>query len=315
MKEKSIKFGIGLVAAVALLLVGCPCKIVGPTERGVVKTFGEVSDKILEPGLRWKIPVAQAIVKYDLTPTTVKVNIPVGEDGALSRDRQTIGIKGSFNWKYIDTDIVNIARRYSSNAMLIQQTNDIINTAIRNTVGKYDIANIVQDQVAISNESRTLAASLLSQARIPVEITALNLNNWDWSDDYDKMIRETVAMQQATLRAGAELQKIEQEAQQNVRRAEANAEAAFAEAEGRRRAAEADAQAAIAKAAGEAESKRIEGQGIADYNARISQNLSVQVRMRELDIELERAKRWDGRQIPTYLPLNPAGGIVTLPSR
>ena len=33
----------------------------------------------------------------------------------------------------------------------------------------------------------------------------------------------------------------------------------------------------------------------------------------ELEIELERAKKWDGRQVPEYVPLTAAGGIINLP--
>jgi len=308
-----IKFSVGMFLLLIVLLVGCPAKIVGPTERGVVKTFGEVKERILEPGLHFKIPFAQKITTYDLTPNTIKVNIPVGDDGAVTADRQTIGAKGSVDWKYDDVEVLRIAKAYSSKEALASQTRNIIITAIKNTLGQHNIALIVKDQVLISNQARDLATQMLTRAGIPVVITALNLDNWDWTEDYDRMVRSTVEMDQNAIRAEAELKMIEQQAQQQVRRAQAEAESNAAAADGRRRAAELDAAAAVAKAQGESDARRIEGQGIAEYNRLIAQNMSVQVRLKELEIELERAKRWDGRQVPTYVPLNPAGGIVTLP--
>jgi len=293
---------IGLVVLICVLIIN-PFRTIGPTERGVVKTFGEVQDGILMPGLRMKLPIAQTIVKYDLTPTEVRVNIPVGEDGALSRDRQTIGIKGSYNWKFNEEDVIDIARRFASTDALVRQANAIINTAIKNVVGRYDISNIVQDQVAISQSARTLAIEQLAIARIPIEITALNLNNWDWSDDYDRMIRRTIEEQQSVLRASAEADRVEQEQRRIRIEAEASAAAAVAKAEGEKQAALLMAEARIA-----------EGRGINEYNRLVAQNQAFEIRLRELEIQKIRAERWDGREIPTYLPLNPAGGIVTLPA-
>ena len=302
---KIIKRGIIFIVTIAIIFILNPLTCIGSTQRGVVKTFGKVDDsKTLEPGLQVKAPFIQIIKKYDLTPKTIKVKIPVGDAGAVSLDKQTIGVGGSINWRYDETQIIKIATTYSSDSALAEQTSEIIITAIKNTIGQYNIDTIVRDQDSIANKAREVSITRLASAGIPVIITALNLNNWDWSDDYDKMIKETVAMQQAAQRAEAELRMVEQTSQKQRIEAEASAAAAAAVAEGRKRAAELDADA-----------KRAEGQGIADYNSLIAQNLSIELEFRRLQIQLERAKRWNGIEVPTYLPLNPAGGVVTLPAR
>ena len=58
----------------------------------------------------------------------------------------------------------------------------------------------------------------------------------------------------------------------------------------------------------------VEADALAYYNAKVAQNYQVEIRLKELEIQLERAKRWDGRQVPEYVPLTAAGGIVNLPS-
>ena len=305
MESKLLKGIIAAAVVIVLVLILNPVRCVGATERGVIKTFGKVDDqRTLEPGIQFKAPFFQTIKKYDLTPKTIKVNIPVGEQGAVSLDKQTIGVGGTVNWRYDDSQIVNIATTYSSDSVLADQVREIIVTAIKNTIGQHNIDAIVSDQDNMAILSRQLSETRLLSARIPVLITALNLNNWDWSEDYDKMIKETVAMQQAAQRAAAELRMVEQSSQKQRIEAEASASAAVALAEGRKRAAELDAEA-----------KRLEGQGIAEYNRLVAQNLAMELEFRRLEIQLERARKWDGREIPSYLPLNPAGGIVTLPSR
>jgi len=302
-----IKFCIGIILFILIIFLCWPLKIVDRTERGILKTFGQVQERVLEPGLHFKAPFAQRIETYDITPTTVAVKIPVGEDGALSRDRQTLGIGGSYNWRYDETRIIEIAKRFSSSATLTRQTNDIINTAIRNTVGRYDIANIVIEQVAISNEARNLAMTMLANAQIPVEIMVLNLNNWDWSDGYDAMIQRTIEEQQNALKAEAELKRVEQETQQERIRAKATADANIASAEGRLRTAELDAQARIVEANSISEANRIKSQPAAMEFQRAQWNY---------EIAMERAKKLaPGVEVPMYIPLNPAGGVVTLPGR
>ena len=197
-----------------------------------------------------------------------------------------------------------MATTYSSDSTLAEQISDIIITAIKNTIGQYNIDTIVKDQDGIAIKSREMATTRLAIAGIPVNITTLNLKNWNWSNDYDKMVKETVAMQQAAQRAEAELRMVEQTSQKQRIEAEAQALATVALAEGRKKAAELDADA-----------KRAEGQGIADYNQLISRNLSTEIEFRKLEIQLERAKRWNGVDTPTYLPLSPNGGVVTLPAK
>jgi hypothetical protein len=107
----------------------------------------------------------------------------------------------------------------------------------------------------------------------------------------------------------------EQENRRLAIEAEARAKAQIAKAEGDLKEAELNAQARIVRANAERDAKIAEGEGVRQYNQLIAQNLQTEIRIRELEIELERAKRWNGVEVPTYLPLNPAGGIVTLPTK
>jgi hypothetical protein len=59
---------------------------------------------------------------------------------------------------------------------------------------------------------------------------------------------------------------------------------------------------------------KAEGQGISDYNRLIATKLSIEVQLRILEIELEKAKRWNGVEVSTYLPLTAPGSMVTLPA-
>ena len=60
------------------------------------------------------------------------------------------------------------------------------------------------------------------------------------------------------------------------------------------------------------EPKRVEADALAYYNEKVAQNYQVETRLKELEIQLERAKRWDGREVPNYVPITAGGTIVDL---
>jgi uncharacterized membrane protein YqiK len=121
---------------------------------------------------------------------------------------------------------------------------------------------------------------------MPIAIESVSIVNIDWSDDYDKQIKETANRRQQV-----------QIAQQEAEIAAAQAQKLVKEAEARRQAAESDAQAEIARANGDAEAKKIRADAQAYENQKIAQNLAVMQAQWEYEIDLERAKKWDGVEV------------------
>ena len=76
----------------------------------------------------------------------------------------------------------------------------------------------------------------------------------------------------------------------------------------------ADAEAYKAKISADAEAyaREVQGKAEAAYYSELSKYADIIETLRKLDIEAERAGRWDGKEISQYIPLTAAGGIVTL---
>ena len=85
-----------------LVLITCinSCTVIDPTERGVTVTLGQVKGDVLEPGMHFKAPFVTTIKKYDITPITYKKSLGIGTDGAITSDKQTIGVDYELYWKY-----------------------------------------------------------------------------------------------------------------------------------------------------------------------------------------------------------------------
>jgi regulator of protease activity HflC (stomatin/prohibitin superfamily) len=298
--EKYIKYGIiGFVAIVILSIgFGC-CSVIDATERGIVVTMGKPGTEILQPGLHFKAPFIQSIETYDLTPVEYEKSFSVGQDGAISKDLQTVGVTFTLYWKYDETKIYDVIRNYKTKDSIYQPISTAVKAALKNEIGKYSIEEIIANQNVIAENVRKQFSAEIEY--LPIVLTDFKIGNYDWDDQYDKMIRETMNRKQQVEQMKQEVALSEQAAQKQVK-----------EAEARRQAAELDAQAAIAKAKGEAEAKRLEGEGIAAYNRSVAQNQALEIKLKELEIQKIHEEKWNGELVPTYIPLTAAGGIVNL---
>ena len=103
---------------------------------------------------------------------------------------------------------------------------------------------------------------------------------------------------------GMELRR-EIEAQMKVAVAAQEALAREKEAEGKANAAKISADA-------EAYAREVQGKAEAAYYESLSKYSDIITALRQLDIDEQRAKKWNGVEVSTYVPLTGTGAIVTL---
>ena len=282
---------IGLIGLFVVITCVNSCSVVGPTERGVTVTLGQVKD-VLEPGIHFKAPFVSKIKKYDTTPIPYKKSLGINTDAAVTADKQSIGIDYELYWKYKEDSVKEIAQRYSNKDAIYDPISTALKEIIKDEAGRISIAQFINDQSAVSARVSQRLKERISY--IPVEITQFSITNLDWSDDYDKAIKETARIAQEIERARNEAEVAAQQAQKKVKEAEAEAQAA-----------EFNKKAAIAKAEGEAEAAKIEADATAYKNLKVAQNLSVMQAQWKHEEEMARLEKWDGVQVSSqsiYVP-------------
>ena len=293
MNKKISKVITIAVVVLVLLIVVLNCfSTVGPTERGVIITLGKPSEEVLGSGLHFKLPFMQSIKKYDITPVQYKKSLGIGTDGALTADQQTIGVDYELFWKYKPEELYETTLKYSNKDIIYERISTPLKEIIKDEVSKISVTELVGSLTTISQKTEERLKERLSE--MPIAIESVSIVNIDWSDDYDKQIKETANRRQQV-----------QIAQQEAEIAAAQAQKLVKEAEARRQAAESDAQAEIARANGDAEAKKIRADAQAYENQKIAQNLAVMEAQWEYEIELERAKKWDGVEVSSqsiYVP-------------
>lgn len=294
MNPKTLKkLIISAVILFVVLIVGInSCSVIDPNERGIDVKLGQMQDTVIQPGLHWKAPFITHTRKFKLEPKVYEVTFSVGNDGAITKDMQTVGATVAVRYVYDESRLKDIVTLYANGSVIESAMRDNVKASLKETTGKYSIYELVAEQNAITSE---VAKTMLDRmANYPIAINQTTITNWDWSDDFDRQIKETANRTQ-------QVKQAEQEA--NI--AAAQAQKLVKEAEAKKQAAELDAKAEIARANGEAEAKKIKADAQAYENQKIAQNLAVMKAQWDYEVAKIRAEKFNGVEVSNqsvYVP-------------
>lgn len=285
------------VLAVILVLVFTSFSIVGPTERGIKVTLGVADEEILGPGLKFKAPFFQKVQKYDLTPIQYASAFNSVTDAAITLDKQSILVNFELFWRYDESKLYNVATRYKTRESLYQPISTSLKGIIKDCVGKKSINEITANQSQLTNEVMERLVNEISY--LPILVDKFTITNIDWSAEYDKQIEETAKLSQQVEQAKQQALIVEAEAQKQVKEAQARLEAE-----------KLNAEAEIAKAEGEATAKKIRADADAYEAQKIAENQAAYSKQWQYEIDLEKAKRWNGKEVPDAAYIVPGTGAV-----
>ena len=292
------KLIIAGVVAILLLIVGIgTCSVVGPTERGIKVTLGVADEEVLGPGLKIKAPFFQKIQKYDLTPIQYASAFNSVTDAAITLDKQSILVNFELFWRYDESKLYNVATRYKTRESLYQPISTSLKGIIKDCVGKKSINEITANQSQLTNEVMERLVNEISY--LPILVDKFTITNIDWSAEYDKQIEETAKLSQQVEQAKQQALIVEAEAQKQVKEAQARLEAE-----------KLNAEAEIAKAEGEAKAKKIRADADAYEAQKIAENQAAYSKQWQYEIDLEKAKRWNGKEVPDAAYIVPGTGAV-----
>ena len=301
---------VGGIVALLLVVTGLnTCAVVSPTERGIVVTMGKVGDRVLPSGLHFKAPFFQGIKKYSISPKPVEFGFSVGQNGAVSKDMQTIGTQCTVFWKYDESRLLEAVKNYTD-LSLTESIRAATLSSTKEVIGTFTIYELVEKQNEVQNKVTSSVNEKI--AMYPIILTQVTIGNWDWPDSFDQQIAETMKRAQQVKQAQQELLITEQNAQKQIKEAEARKKAVEIEAESNLVKTQKEAEANLIRAQKMAEATKVEADAIAYKNAKIAQNLSVEIKMKELENEAARIAKWNGQYVPTnnYGPIPLQSGAI-----
>ena len=230
--------------------------------RGVVLLFGGATERTMGEGLNFRIPFIQSVKVM-----SIQTQIHEVEATAASKDLQDVTTMIAVNYKLDPTRVNKI---YSTLGMdyEVRIIAPFTQEAVKANTSLYTVEEMILKRDIVKQSITQNLVNRLAERGIIVE--AVNLTNFNPSEQFNKAIEDKMVAAQSVLTAQNKLQQIEVEAKQAAARAEGEKQAAILQAEGQK-------QAAILQAEGEAKAIQIvtDAQVIANQNIKDSLNQDV----------------------------------------
>lgn len=263
----------GLVAILLLITLSGSWYTVNETERGVLLRNGALVG-VIEPGLSFKIPFIES-VKF----ISVQSNATTYQGlQAYSKDQQTATLNVSVSWHVVPAEVGKVYTQYQDlDGLVSRLISRQVPTQVENVFGQYNAVSSVQNRGKfVADVSKAIKDSIAG----PVVIDGVQVENIDFSDDYERSI---------ALRMKAEVEVKTREQMLATEQVEAQIVVTRAQA---------DADSRVAQAKADAEATRLRGNAEADAIKAKTLALSSNPML----IELTKAERWDGKLPTTVLP-------------
>lgn len=227
------KIGLIIAAIVVIVLIIGSITTVKPGHTGVVVTLGKVSNNVLSEGIHLKVPFIQNVIQID--NRIVKLEV---ETEAFSKDLQTVSTVLAINYRVESDMSYSIYKNVGSNyeAVLVIPA---VNEALKAITSKYTAEESVTNRVLIADGLLDELNKKLNASGL--DVTDVNIINFDFSDVFIEAIEEKQVAQQRLLKA------------------------------------ETDKQTAITNAEAEAETLRIKAEAEAEANRIINESLTNQI--------------------------------------
>ncbi|OWU85199.1 protease [Oceanicola sp. 22II-s10i] len=160
-------YALLVIVVVALVVLFSSIFIVDEREKALVLQFGQIRQVREEPGLGFKMPIIQEVVKYDgriLSLDTETIEVTPSDDRRLVVDAFA---------RYRIADVVRFRQAVGVGGIRAAEDrlSSILNAQIREVLG----ADQVTSDTILSTERRSLATRILSQARTSAESLGLEI--------------------------------------------------------------------------------------------------------------------------------------------
>lgn len=184
---------------------------------GVITTFGEVSENVLDEGLHFKIPFVQRIILVDNRVQKAEANC-----SSASRDLQTVTSTIAVNYKVMNSYSASVYKNIGMDYETIIIT-PAIQECVKAVTAQFTAEQLITNRQNVSDLMSEQLKDKISNYGIDIQI--FNIISFEFTDEYNAAIEAKQTAQQNALKAEQDLQRIKVEAEQTVAEAQAEAEA------------------------------------------------------------------------------------------
>jgi regulator of protease activity HflC (stomatin/prohibitin superfamily) len=226
-----------------------------------------------EPGFGLKIPFMDTVVKISVRDNIARLELPT-----YSFDQQLATTRISISYRIMSDKVDEAFSRYGGEQGVVERLiNPKATEGFKETFGKFTASLAIQEREKLGADVNT---RIIQNIEGPVVITSVQIENIDFSTQYEHSVEERMLAQVLVEKEKQNLAKERVLAEIKVTQAKAQADAIEAHAR---------AEAEAIRMKGEAEAKAITARSEALKN-----NAAL--------IELVTAEKWDGKLPTTMIP-------------
>ena len=215
-KSKVLKIVGVLVAAGVLLPMVAPFAIVPAGHRGVMTTFGKVTEEVYDEGLHFRIPVAQTMHLIE-----VRVQKGEGQGDAASKDLQSVHTSVALNYHINPQSVVSVFREVGQD-IGIKIITPSVQEAVKAATAEYTAEELITKRPDVRDKIRGILDRRLVKHGVVVD--EFSITNFSFSRSFTDAVEAKTTAEQQKLKADRDLQRIRVEAEQKIAQAQAEAE-------------------------------------------------------------------------------------------
>ncbi len=209
-------------AVVVIILVSGSMGVVGAQERGIKVRLGVVKG-VLNPGLYFKLPLIESVVKMDVKTQSL-VTTKDAPLSAASNDLQDTKLAVVVNYHVDPANVQNIYQQYGSADVYYSTIIEpLIVSTVKATASQYTAADQIQKRQEMA--SATLSALQKSFEGKGIVVEKADITDISFSGAFTQAIEAKVTAVQNAEAAKNKLQQVQYEADQAVATAKGQAEA------------------------------------------------------------------------------------------
>lgn len=206
-----------IIALFILITIICSITTVPSGFVGIKTRFGQVQDDVIQEGFNFKLPYIEKIVKLDCRTQKTEYTME-----ASSKDLQKISnFKVAVNYNITKDTANDLYRKVGIDYKLII-VEPAIQEAMKATIANYTAEELITKRNEVSAFALEALFNKLQDSGIT--LTALNIVDLSFSEEFDKAVEEKQIVEQQTEKAKYELEKAKVENEKKIENAKAEAE-------------------------------------------------------------------------------------------
>lgn len=214
MKAKVIGAIAAIIVIIGMIILFASTTIVPTGHIGVVTLYQNVQDKYLDAGFHWVKPFVEDVHNVDIR-TQKYANTVEGS----AKDLQIVNITMSINYQIKPEKVTELYAKVGENYSDII-LNPALQSSLKASMAQFTAEEMITKRAEVAN---TITKELNERLEEYFTISAVNLENIDFTDEYNKAIETKTTNQQKAEAEKAKLEITKVQNEQKINTAEAEA--------------------------------------------------------------------------------------------